>query len=184
MLERFIILFSALLGSTAPASATDDWEAAEAEYNKSYLKVEDCFAEVSTDRVACVMQGIQVCVKSLEKRLESKGFSIPSGAALSPDEYCNYIGLERADEYLNTVYQRILSQGPSRPEDRDWNVENLRVAQRLWLQYSAAMCSEDTIVGWHAGGSGWGAVTAECATRLSIQQATNLDRYFTIEVQD
>ena len=98
---------------------------------------------------------------------------------MSPHEYCNYIGLERADEHLNAVYQRILEQGPARHNDQH-EIANLRASQRLWLQFANEICSENSIVGWHAGGSGWGAVTAECTTRLSIQQAQNLDRFFSI----
>ncbi len=99
---------------------------------------------------------------------------------MSPDEYCNDIGLERVDEHLNAVYQRILEQGPRLLQYRENAIAHLRTAQRLWVQFKNEMCSEENIVGWHAGGSGWGAVTAECRTRLSIQQAQNLERYFTI----
>lgn len=176
MLKRILALGFAIVGTTAHA---DDWETATAEYDKSYLQVEECFAIESTDREACVIAGIQECVKDLETALASKGFSIPGGAEVSPDEYCNYIGLERADEHLNAVYQRILEQGPLQPHYEE-GIANLRAAQRLWLQFANEMCSEENIVGWHAGGSGWGAITAECTTRLSIQQAGHLERYFTI----
>ncbi|WP_172976235.1 lysozyme inhibitor LprI family protein [Thioclava sp. JE_KL1] len=172
-----IFLGLAIAGSDAQAN---DWDAAAAEYNKSYLQVEDCFAREPIDREACVVAGIHKCVRDLEGVLETKGLPIPGGAAVSPHEYCNYIGLDRADEHLNAVYQRILKQGPERPHDKE-AVANLRAAQRLWLQFANAMCSGENIVGWHAGGSGWGAITAECTTRLSIQQAANLEDYFTIE---
>lgn len=95
-------------------------------------------------------------------------------------EYCNHIGLERADEHLNAVYQRIMKQGPALQDYYEEATATLRSAQRLWLQFANEMCSYDNIVGWHAEGSGWGAVTDECRMRLSIQQAGNLERYFTI----
>ena len=174
MLKQILAFSFAMAGTIAQA---DDWEAASAEYDTSYLQVEACFANESTDQEACVMAGIQECVKDLETVLESKGIGIPGGAAVSPYEYCNYVGLERADEHLNAVYQRTLEQGPSQPNNQE-GIVNLRTAQRLWLQFANEMCSEENIVGWHAGGSGWGAVTAECTTRLSIQQAQNLERYF------
>ena len=181
MLKLILTIGFTIMGTSAHAY---DSEAAAAEYDKSYLKVEKCFENDSTNREACVISGIQKCVKDLEEVLESKGFLIPGGAAVSPNEYCNYIGLERADEHLNTVYQRIMKQGPlgSQDEeeiDEEW-VADLRAAQRLWVQFANKLCSEETIVGWHKGGSGWGAVMAECTARLSIQQAENLDRYFTI----
>ncbi|WP_161787054.1 lysozyme inhibitor LprI family protein [Leisingera daeponensis] len=174
MLKQILAFGLAIVGASAQA---DDWEAAAAEYDKSYLQVEACFANESIDQAACVIVGIQQCVKDLETVLESKGFGVPGGAAVSPHEYCNYIGLERADEHLNAVYQRTLEQGPLQPSNQE-GIANLRAAQRLWLQFKNEMCSEENIVGWHAGGSGWGAVTAECAMRLSIQQAQNLERYF------
>jgi uncharacterized protein YecT (DUF1311 family) len=174
MLKQILAVGFAIVAASAQA---DDWEAASAEYDKSYLQVEACFATESTDQEACVIAGIQECVKDLETVLESKGFNIPGGAEVSPHEYCNYIGVERADEHLNAVYQRILEQGPSQPNNQE-GIANLRAAQRFWLQFANEMCSEENIVGWHAGGSGWGAVTAECTTRLSIQQAQNLERYF------
>jgi uncharacterized protein YecT (DUF1311 family) len=174
---KWILAFSfAIVGTCAQAN---DWEAATAEYDKSYLQIEECFENGSTDREACVITGIQACAKDLETVLESKGFIIPGGAAVSPREYCNYIGLEHADEHLNTVYKRILEQGPLNPHNEE-GIANLRAAQRLWLQFANELCSEENIVGWHAGGSGWGAVTAECTTRLSIQQAGHLERYFAI----
>lgn len=176
MLKRILAFGFAIVVTSAQANAS---EAALAEYNKSYLQVEECFVNESTGRADCVITGVQECVKDLEAVLESKGFNIPGGAAVSPDEYCNYIGLERADEHLNAVYQRILEQGPFRPHNGE-EIANLRTAQRLWLQFANGMCSEDNIVGWHAGGSGWGAITAECTTRLSVQQAEHLERYFTI----
>lgn len=173
-----------IVGVSAQA---ETWEAIDAEYNKSYLQVEECFEKDPSGRESCILAGIQECVKSLEVVLESRGFEIPSGAGLSPHEYCNYIGRERADEHLNAVYQRILEQGPHGPlyeeetnDRREYQIEELRDAQRHWLQFANKMCSEDNIVGWHYGGSGWGAITAECYTRLSIQQAGNLERYFII----
>ncbi|SHF32087.1 Protein of unknown function [Litoreibacter ascidiaceicola] len=174
MLKQILAFGLVILGASAQA---DDWEAASAEYDKSYLQVEACFANESTYQESCVIAGIQECVKDLETVLESKGLPIPGGAAVSPAEYCNYIGVERADEHLNAVYQRVLEQGPARPDNEE-GIANLRAAQRLWLQFANGMCSEENIVGWHAGGSGWGATTAECTTRLSIQQAQNLERYF------
>jgi len=176
MLKQFLAFGISIVAASAQA---DDWEAANAEYNESYLQVEACFATETTDQEACVIAGIQECVTDLETILESKGIPIPGGAALSPHEYCNYIGLERADEHLNAVYQRVLAQGPLQPNNQE-SISNLRAAQRAWLQFANEMCSEENIVGWHAGGSGWGAVTAECSTRLSLQQAQNLERYFTI----
>ncbi len=176
MLKRILAIGFAIMGTSAHAY---DSEAAVAEYDKSYLKVEECFESDSTNREACVIAGIQECAKDLEEVLESKGFVIPGGAAVSPDEYCNYIGLERADEHLNAVYQRIVKQGPLQSHN-EGGIDNLRSAQRLWLKFANEMCSENNIVGWHAGGSGWGATMAECTTRLSIQQAENLDRFFTI----
>ncbi|NOD86593.1 lysozyme inhibitor LprI family protein [Ruegeria sp. HKCCD6119] len=181
MLKRILAIGFTIMGTSAHAY---DSEAAAAEYDKSYLKVEECFESDSINREACVISGIQECVKDLEEVLESKGLYIPGGAAVSPHEYCNYIGLERADEHLNAVYQRIMNQGPLGSQDEagidEEGVADLRAAQRLWLQFANEMCSEDNIVGWHKGGSGWGAVLAECTTRLSIQQAENLDRFFTI----
>ena len=173
MLKQILAFGFAIVGASAQAN---DWEAASAEYDKSYLQVEACFANGLTNQEACVIAGIQECVKDLETVLESKGLNIPGGAAVSPHEYCNYTGLERADEHLNAVYQRIMEQGPVLYHQK--GITNLRAAQRLWLQFANEMCSEENIVGWHAGGSGWGAVTAECITRLSIQQAANLERYF------
>lgn len=174
MLRNVMALIFAIAGNAAQA---DFHEAAYDEYDKSYLQVETCFENGSTDQEACVIVGIQDCVTDLEAVLESKEFLIPGGASVSPREYCNFIGLERADEHLNTVYQRILEQGPARVNDQV-SIANLRTAQRLWIQFANEMCSEENIVGWHAGGSGWGAVTAECTTRLSIQQAQNLARFF------
>lgn len=177
MLKQILAFgFAIVVGASAQAN---DWEADSAEYDKSYLQVEACFANGSTDREDCVIAGIQECVNDLEAVLESKGLRIPGGAEVSPHEYCNYIGLERADEHLNAVYQRLLKQGPLQPQNEE-GIANLRTAQRLWLQFANEMCSRDNIVGWHAGGSGWGAITDECTTRLSIQQAENLERYFTI----
>ncbi len=161
----------------ATGAQANDWEAAAAEYDESYLQVEACFANEATDQEACVIAGIQECVTDLETVLESKGLPIPGGAALSPHEYCNYIGLERADEHLNAVYQRAMNNKPTHYAGEE-AVANVRAAQRLWIQYRNEMCSEGTITSWHAGGSGWGAVIAECTTRLSIQQAQNLERYF------
>tara|TARA_R110000751_G_scaffold233072_1_gene333960 strand:+ start:73 stop:606 length:534 start_codon:yes stop_codon:yes gene_type:complete len=175
MLKQILAFGFVIFGTGAQAFDANDSEAAAAEYNKSYLKVEECFESSRSDREMCVVAGIKNCVKDLESVLENKGFNIPGGAGLSPHEYCNYIGAERADEHLNAVYKRILEQG--RNEEA---IANLRNAQRLWLQFVSAMCSEENIVGWHAGGSGWGAITAECTTRLSIQQAGHLVRYFTI----
>jgi len=174
MLKQVLAFGLAIVAASAQAG---DWEAASAEYNESYLQIEACFATDATDQEACVIAGIHKCVEDLETVLESKGLPVPRGTAVSPHEYCNYIGLDRADEHLNAVYQRVLAQGPSQPDNQE-GVSNLRAAQRLWLQFADEMCSEENIVGWHAGGSGWGAVTAECTTRLSIQQAQNLERYF------
>lgn len=177
MLKWMLAFGFAIVGTGAQAN---DAEAAAAEYDKSYLQVDECFANEVTDREACVVTAIQECAKDLETVLESKGLNIPEGAAVSPNEYCNYIGLERADEHLNAVYQRLLEQGPLLPGYKDEGIANLRNAQRFWLQFANEMCSENNIVGWNAGGSGWGAITAECTTRLSIQQAENLERYFII----
>jgi len=174
MLKKFLVCGFAIVAASAQADA---WEAASAEYNESYLQVEACFATEATDQEACVIAGIQECVKDLETVLESKGLPIPGGAALSPDEYCNYIGLERADEHLNAVYRRAMNNKPTHYAGEEAAV-NVRAAQRLWVQYRNEMCSEGTITSWHAGGSGWGAVIAECTTRLSIQQTQNLERYF------
>ncbi|WP_298905533.1 lysozyme inhibitor LprI family protein [uncultured Aliiroseovarius sp.] len=176
MMKWILVFGFAIFGTSVQAN---DWEAAEAEYNRSYLKVEGCFANNRTQREVCVIAGIQECVNDLEAVLESKGILIPGGAELSPHEYCNYIGLERADEHLNSVYQRILTQGPVHPRKEE-GIASLRSAQRLWIKFANEMCSEENIVGWHAGGSGWGAITAECTTRLSIQQADHLERYFSI----
>jgi len=176
MWKRIFAFVCMLVGTCAQAYDSED---AYAEYNKSYLQVEECFAKDLSDQEACVITGIQECEKNLESVLESKGFLIPGGAGQSPREYCNYIGRERADEHLNAVYQRILKQGPVL--DPDGGIATLRAAQRLWLQFATEMCSEDNIVGWNAGGSGWGAVMDECTTRLSIQQAGHLERYFTIQ---
>lgn len=180
MLKRILAFCFAIVGISAQAFDADDSEAAAAEYDKSYLQVEECFADEATDQEACVIAGVQECVRGLEAVLESKGFNIPGGAGLSPDEYCNYIARDRADEHLNAVYQRILEQGPRLSHYKENAIENLRTAQRFWLQFANEMCWEENIVGWHAGGSGWGAITAECTTRLSIQQARHLERYFTI----
>ncbi|MBK1634962.1 lysozyme inhibitor LprI family protein [Rhodovulum adriaticum] len=168
-----------VMGTSAQAFDGYDSDAAAAEYDESYLQVEECFADEVSDQEACIIEGIQECVKDLEALLESKGFSIPGGAAVSPDEYCNYIGLERADKHLNAVYRRMLDQGPALVHYQEEGIANLRTAQRLWLQFANEMCS-GSIIGWHAGGSGWGATVAECRTRLSIQQAGLLERYFTI----
>lgn len=173
----FIVL---IVAADSAVAQTNDWEAAAAEYHKSYLQIEECFAYESTNREACVIAGVEECVKDLETVLESKGFDIPGGAGLSPHEYCNHTGAERADEHLNTVYKRILEQGPLQSHYKEEGIANLRTAQRFWLQFANEMCSEENIVGWHAGGSGWGAITAECTMRLSIQQAGHLERYFTI----
>ena len=104
MLKRILAFGFVIVGTSAQAFDANDWEAAAAEYDKSYLQVEECFANESTDREACVIAGVQECVKDLEAALESKGFNIPGGAAVSPDEYCNNIGLERADERLNALH--------------------------------------------------------------------------------
>lgn len=175
-MKRILAIGFAIFGASAQAG---DWEATNAEYDKSYLQIEECFEIDSSNRESCVISGIQECVKDLEAVVDSKSLIIPGGAALSPHEYCNYVGLERADEHLNAVYKQILEQGLLQPHNEK-GVANLRIAQRLWLQFANEMCSEENIVGWHAGGSGWGAITAECTTRLSIQQAGHLERYFTV----
>lgn len=176
MLKPILVFGFTIVGLSAQAN---DWEAASAEYNESYLQVEECFASSFTDQEACVISGIQECAKNLRAVLESKGFNIPVWAALSPDGYCNTIGLARADKHLNAIYQRILEQGPVLYEEE--GIANLRTAQRLWVQFADEMCSEQNIVGWHAGGSGWGVIIDECSTRLSIQQARNLERYFYLQ---
>lgn len=174
MLRQILALVFILVATGAQAN---DLAAAEAEYNESYLQVEACFANEATDQEACVIAGIQECVMDLETVLESKGLPIPRGAAVDPHEYCSYIGFERADEHLNAVYQRIMENIPMHAGG-EAGAQNLRAAQRLWIQFRNEMCSEDTITSWHAGGSGWGAVLSGCATRLTIQQARNLERYF------
>jgi uncharacterized protein YecT (DUF1311 family) len=176
MLKRILAFVFAIVGTSAQAN---EGGSAEAEYNTSHLQVEECLNNAPIDREACVIEGIQQCIEGLQTVLESKGFIIPGGAALSPHEYCSSIGLERADEHLNAVYQRILEQGPALSHNEE-GIVNLRSSQRLWLQFANEMCSEENIVGWNAGGSGWGAITDECRTRLSIQQAGHLERYFTI----
>ncbi len=175
-MNRASVLCVFLFGIYNQAYASD---IAEDFYDKSYLQVEACFEIDPVQREQCVISGIQRCEKALEKVLFRNGLGSPGGGAVSPREYCNFIGLERADEHLNAVYNRILKQGPLIAHD-ETALPNLRSAQRLWLQFSSELCSEDNIVGWHAGGSGWGAVTNECTTRLSIQQAGHLERYFTI----
>ncbi len=175
-MNRASVLCVFLFGIYNQAYASD---IAEDFYDKSYLQVEACFEIDPVQREQCVISGIQKCEEELEKVILSNGLGIPGGIAVSPREYCNYIGLERADEHLNAVYNRILEQGPLIAH-YETALPNLRSAQRLWLQFSSEMCSENNIVNWHAGGSGWGAVTNECTTRLSIQQAGHLERYFTI----
>lgn len=181
MHRKFLLMSLLACGFAIAANGAqaNDWEAAFAEYHNSYLQVKECFANKSVDREDCIIAGVQACVTNLEAVLESKGIPIPAGAAVSPNEYCNDIGLDRADKHLNAVYQRLLEQGPLQPNNEE-GVANLRAAQRLWLQFVNAMCSEKNIVGWHAGGSGWGAVTDECTTRLSVQQAEHLERYFSL----
>jgi len=174
MLKQILAFGFAIVATGAQAN---DWEAASTEYDESYLQVEACFGNEATDQEACVIAGIQECVMDLEIVLESKGLPIPGGADVSPSEYCNDIGLERADEHLNAVYQRAMNNKPTHYAGEE-AVANVRAAQRLWIQYRDEMCSEGTITSWYAGGSGWGAVIAECKTRLSIQQARNLERYF------
>ena len=174
MLKQILAFGFAIVATGAQA---DDWEAAAAEYDESYLQVEACFGNDANDQEACAIAGIKECVTNLETTLESKGLPMPDGAAVSPHEYCNYIGFARADEHLNAVYQRLLENVPEHYAG-EAAVANVRAAQRLWIQYRNEMCSEGTITSWHAGGSGWGAVIDECTTRLTIQQALNLDRYF------
>lgn len=176
MLKWTLAILFAIAGTSAQAY---EWDTSASEYNKSYLQVEECFENGPTDQVACLTEGVRECVIDLEAVLESKGLSIPSGAGVSPNEYCNNIGAQRADEHLNAVYQRLIAQGPLQPHYAE-GIDNLRSAQRLWLQFANEMCSENNIVGWHAGGSGWGAITDDCIMRLSIQQAGNLEHYFTI----
>lgn len=172
---KWMLVFCCVVAG--PYAQADDWGIAHPEYSKSYLQVDECFEKVPTTQVACVISGIQRCVDDLEFVFKSKGLYPPGGADMSPDEYCNHIGLERADEHLNAVYQRIMEQGSVIPGDK-MGPANLRATQRLWIQFANDMCSEENIVGWHAGGSGWGAAMDECTTRLSIQQAGNLDRFF------
>lgn len=174
MLKQILAFVFVIVATGAQAN---DSEAAAAEYDESYLQVEACFANEAIDQETCFIAGIQECVMDLETVLERKGLPIPGGAALSPHEYCNYIGLERADEHLNAVYQRMMENRPIHGGGEE-AVGNLRTAQRLWIQYRNEMCSGGTITSWHLGGSGWGSVIAECTTRLSIQQAQNLERYF------
>lgn len=175
---KFIIAFGISIAGTAQFAASQD--AAYVEYKASHLKIEACFVDVATDREACVVEGIQRCVNTIEAVLESKGLDVPGGAAISPAEHCSAAGRERADAHLNTVYQRILAQGPLQASNST-GIPNLRAAQRLWLQFATEMCSEENIVDWHAGGSGWSTVTNDCITRLSVQQADHLARYFTID---
>ena len=169
MLKRILAFGFVIVGTGAQAFDAD------AEYDKSYLQVEACFESNPADTEACVIAGIQECANDLEAVLESKGIISPGGAAVDTREYCNSIGLERADEHLNAVYQRIIENEPIH-YGGGGAVESLRVAQRLWIQFRNEMCSENTITSWHSGGSGWGAVIDECSTRLSIQQAQNLGK--------
>ena len=178
MLKIVLAFGLAVLGTNAQA---DDRMLAISEYRSAFLPIEQCFEADSSGWETCAMAAVQECVAGLEIDLANKGIDIPDGAAVSPVEYCSYLGLERADAHLNSVYQRILEQGPLRPSDKDNGIENLRSTQRLWLQFKNEFCSENNIVGWHAGGSGWGAITAECTMRLSIQQAEHLERYFGFE---
>lgn len=181
MLTRILIGFFIFMGTGVTAFDANDSEAATAEYDESFLQVDECFAGSIAGQEACVVDGVQKCVKELEDLLATKGFNVPSGAALSPDEYCNYLGADRADKHLNSVYQRIIKQGPRMPSGTGSEIEALRNAQRIWLQFSNQMCSEENIIGWHSGGSGWGAVLAECSMLLSIQQAGHLERFFSID---
>lgn len=176
MLKKMLAFGVVMIGTVAQA---DDWRVAEDVYNESYLQIEACFQIDASLREECVIAGIKDCVTDLGAALEDKGLVVPRGAGVSPDEFCNYIGEERADRHLNAMYQRIMKQGAARPDDKS-AIAQLRTAQRLWLQFANEMCSEENIVGWHAGGSDWGAVTSECTTRLSIQQAGHLERFFTI----
>jgi len=185
---RLVLAFGfAIVGTIAQANSSEQ-ALPEDEYDKSYLQVEGCFATESTNREACVIAGIQECVKDLEAVLESKGFLvleskgyiIPQTAYMYPYEYCNYIGLERADEYLNAVYQRILERGPLMPSG---DPNTLRTIQRLWIEFANEMCSIN-IMAWYAGGGpGWGAEFDECRTRLSIQQAENLARFYGYDLE-
>ncbi len=170
-----IIAFGFVIVATG-SQANDRWP--QEEYDKSYLQIESCFENKHAEQVSCVISGIQRCEADLETVLASKGLRSPGGAEVSTKEYCNYIGLERADEHLNVVYQLVSSNQTTQGLSRKGAVANVRAAQRLWIQYRDGMCSEDTITSWHKGGSGWGAVIAECKTRLSIQQAQNLEQYF------
>ena len=94
MIKQILALGFTMMAVSAQAN---DWEAASAEFNESYLQVEACFANEVTNQEACVVAGIQECVNDLEGVLESKGLPIPGGASVSPHEYCNYIGAGRAD---------------------------------------------------------------------------------------
>ena len=76
MLKQFLVCGFVIVAASAQA---DDWEAASAEYNESYLQVESCFATGSTDQEACVIAGIQQCVEDLRTVLEGKD-------SLSPEE--------------------------------------------------------------------------------------------------
>ena len=170
-----ILAFIFVISATG-AQANDRW--AQDEYDQSYIQIESCFSIQRSDQVSCVISGIQRCEADLEAVLESKGFLIPGGVETSPGEYCNFMGFERADEHLNAVYQLVSSNQTMQGISRKEAIDNVRAAQKLWIQFRDAMCSEDTITGWHKGGSGWGAVIAECMTRLSVQQAQNLEQYF------
>jgi hypothetical protein len=68
----------------ANGAQANGWEAADPEYDESYLQVEACFANEATDQEACVIAGIQECVTDLEANLESKGILIPGGVEVSP----------------------------------------------------------------------------------------------------
>lgn len=145
-------------------------------YDVSYLQVEACFASDAIDQEACFIDGIEQCIEDIRTEYENRGLLLPPEVDITPTEYCNAIGLERADQHLNAIYQRTINIPTY--HGSEWAVKNIRSAQRLWIQYRDKMCSQDTIQSWHAGGSGWGTVFDECATRLTIQQARNLERYF------
>ena len=103
MLKRLLAFGFLIMGTTAQA---DDWKDPTAEYDESYLQIEECFANETTDREACVIAGIQECANDLEAVLESKGLYISEGTQITPYAYCYSIGLERVDEYLSAALDR------------------------------------------------------------------------------
>ena len=83
---------------------------------------------------------------------------------------------EKADRDLNTVWQRVLSSIDSsklKPAQRlDWR-RKLTAAQRHWVQFRQADCSEPVGYEWF-GGTGMGGAVSTCIAKHTLDRIQHL----------